>query len=136
MKLVKIEESPSNHEPFVKIPLIMFSGGLDSSYLLETMLRKGNVDTLYVSGAQGSGKIEKELEARRTIIRILEKETGNQVLIDHHISLPDLCGGLNWIVESAFLQPLIWLTGAIHRTEEDRHSELMVAYVSGDQILS
>lgn len=119
-----------------KIPLILFSGGLDSSYLLETMLREGNVETLYVAGAQAPDKIEKEIEARRNIIRILEKETGNQVLRDHRINLPNVLGGEQSVVEHTFLQPLIWLTGAIHVTDGYRHSELLVAYVSGDQILS
>lgn len=119
-----------------KVPLILFSGGLDSTYLLELKLREGDVETMYVSGAQSPDKIQKELAARKAIIAVLEKETGHQVRKDYSISLPDVMGGRNYVPDHTFLQPMMWLTGALHVTNADRHSELLIAYVTGDGILS
>jgi 7-cyano-7-deazaguanine synthase in queuosine biosynthesis len=113
-----------------RVPLILFSGGLDSSYLLETMLEKSDVDTLYVSGDQHPVKIERELIAREKIIEILEKRTGNRVRIDHKATIPHFGG----MTASTFVQPMMWLNGALLVSDHYRHTELLVGYVCGDQI--
>lgn len=118
-----------------RVPLILFSGGLDSSYLLETMLRRGNVETMYVIGSQGQEKIDKERSVRKKIIRILEAKTGNKVLRDTEFEMKNMFGGYNYIPENKFSQPAMWLNGALHIANSG-HAELLIAYVMGDQICS
>jgi len=115
-----------------KVPLMLFSGGLDSTYMLQTYLEKGDVEVLYVKGSQGPDKIAKELAARRKIIKALEKKTGNHVLRDHKVELGHLFGGD--MPDRGFLQAPMWIIGALQVSDHTRHSELAIGYVAGDQI--
>jgi 7-cyano-7-deazaguanine synthase in queuosine biosynthesis len=117
-----------------RVPLILFSGGLDSSFALQEKLKEGDVETLYVSGAQHPWKIKKERETRERIVRRLQHRTGNKVRQDHHIQLDNtLFGGM---ADHAFCQPAMWIMGALQVSDIRVHSELIIAYVSGDQISS
>lgn len=123
-----------------KVPLILFSGGLDSTYLLQEQLEKGDVEVLYVEGRQSPAKVKAELRARENIIRVLEDITGNKVIAQHEIkSIPEYTvqgygrrdpNDMDW----KFQQPYQWLLGALHAADGRRHSALMIAYVTGDQI--
>lgn len=67
----------------MKVPLLLFSGGLDSTYLVSYMLAEnGPVDILYVNGGQAPEKMRLELEARQRNIqfwsaRLLQVELRN-----------------------------------------------------------
>lgn len=112
-------------------PLLLFSGGQDSTYMLQDQLLKGNVYTLYVTGGQHPDKVVKEKEARKKIIRRLEMRTGNRVLEDYQIDVGTHFGSMH---DSAFKQPIMWLNGALMVSNAQIHSELMIAYVAGDQV--
>lgn len=116
-----------------KVPLILFSGGMDSSYLLHMALVEGDVEVLYISGAQSQDKIRMEKIARRKIIDYLEKLTGNNVRKEHSFSTGEFAGGNeNW----AFRQAPMWLFGALNVVDSNKHSVLNIGYVAGDQIAS
>jgi len=117
-----------------KVPLLLFSGGLDSSYMLQTYLEKGDVETLYVKGAQHPDKVTLELRARTRIIAELEKKTGNRVLKDRVVNLHDLFEGD--MPDRAFVQPITWITGALQVSNGEKHAHLAIGYVSGDQVSS
>lgn len=124
-----------------KIPLILFSGGLDSTYLLQQELEKGPVEVLYVEGRQSPIKVLAEKRARAKIIRALENITGNDVVGDHCVKMIPEVQMSGYGVGSRdfdwkFEQPYQWLMGAIHIADGRRHSALMIAYVAGDQISS
>lgn len=117
-----------------RVPLILFSGGLDSSYLLQTKLREGNVEVLYVRGSIDPRKMEIEEARRRKIINILEKETGNKVRREHRIDLGYMPFGC--MNDRSFTQPTMWMMGALMASDVRKHTELLIGYVSGDQIMS
>lgn len=115
-----------------KVPLLSFSGGLDSTFLLQGLLEKGDVETLYVTGAQCGIKVEKEKEVRKKIIKKLEELTGNKVRKDHHVVVKDLFTGD--MPDHAFLQPALWINGALQVSNADVHEYLAIGYVAGDQV--
>lgn len=116
------------------VPLLLFSGGLDSTYLLERLLSQGNVETVYVKSSQGDEKIKKELDARDKIMQTLQANSKYHILADHIVDAGERGqkSGGSW----KFKQPHIWLFGALEISDARRHSELNIAYVSGDQIMS
>ncbi len=119
----------------MKVPLILFSGGLDSTLMLQQLLELGDVETLYVRGAQGENKIKKELAARQKIIHKLERITGNRVRNDHVVTISNelFHGGMP---DVAWTQPTAWIMAALQVSDGQRHSHLCIGYVSGDCILS
>lgn len=116
-----------------RVPLILFSGGLDSSFLLQEELKKGDVEVLYVTGVLHQDKVKMEEERRAKIIDILEETTGNRVRKRHRIDLGIMPFGN--MEDSSFTQPPMWLMGALMVSDSRRHSKLLIAYVSGDQIM-
>lgn len=116
-----------------KLPLILFSGGLDSSYLLQEKLKEGNVEILYVRSALNEIKMEEEIKRRENIIKILEEKTGNKVRDRHLVDLGSAPFGE--IADQKFTQPAMWLNGALIASDSRKHSELCVGYVNGDSIM-
>jgi 7-cyano-7-deazaguanine synthase in queuosine biosynthesis len=114
-----------------KVPLILFSGGLDSSHMLEEMLAVGDVETLYVIGGQAPDKVIQERVARNAIMYHLEKRTGNKVLKDHEVRTNQM---FVHMADHMFQQPAMWITGALQVSDANKHSELLIGYVAGDQI--
>lgn len=119
----------------MKVPLLLFSGGMDSTFMLHQALVNGDVETLYVQAGQCSNKALQELKARKRIIAKLERLTGNRVLRDHIVKLDfDMYTSF---ADYSWTQPLMWITGALKVTDgEERHTHLEIGYVSGDSILS
>lgn len=115
-----------------KIPLVLFSGGLDSSFLLHKLLQDGDVDVLYVKGVLHDTKMEVEQVRRDEIISIAEKQTGNKVRNRYLVNLGEMpFGGMAC---HSFTQPSMWLMGALMISDSAIHSSLNVGYVMGDQI--
>lgn len=116
-----------------RVPLILFSGGLDSTYLLQKKLQQGDVEVLYVRGVLHEKKMEMEQERREKIIEFLEKETGNKVRKKHMIDLGPMPFGN--MEDQAFTQPPMWMLGALMVSDVRKHTELLIGYVSGDQVM-
>ena len=132
-----------------KIPLILFSGGLDSTALLLDSLQDSDVDTLYVSSAQGEAKVAKELEARNAIFEVLRNDPSNKkykVQKDYQFTLTqsatirepmystvDREAHQDEQVGRRFRQVQLWLFAALQIVDPTRHSEVRMAYVVGDQ---
>jgi hypothetical protein len=116
-----------------KVPLILFSGGLDSSFLLQEELKKGDVDVLYVKGVLHEKKMKEEEDRRDAIIEILQKSTGNKVRKQRRIDLGIMPFGN--MEDQTFTQPPMWMMGALMVSDIRQHSELLIGYISGDQIM-
>lgn len=124
-----MEEVASN-----KIPLVLLSGGLDSTFAFYREMVKGNCDVLYVDTNVMQKKRKAERLARENIVNIVEKLTGNRVLERHFVDVTDT---YKYGIEAkAFEQPIMWLTGAMVKVKPSRHSKVVISYVVGDQILS
>jgi hypothetical protein len=116
-----------------RVPLILFSGGLDSTYLLQKKMEEGDVEVLYVKGVLHDRKMKMEEERREKIIEFLEKKTGNKVRRQHRIDLGIMPFGN--MEDQAFTQPPMWIMGALMVSDFNRHTQLLIGYVSGDQIM-
>jgi 7-cyano-7-deazaguanine synthase in queuosine biosynthesis len=117
-----------------KVPLVLLSGGLDSTYALYLEMVKGDCDVLYVETNVADHKLKAEKLVRENLISIIEKLTGNHVLQKHTVNVKETYQ--YGIVDSAFQQPIMWLTGAMVKVCPRRHNKVVIAYVAGDQILA
>jgi 7-cyano-7-deazaguanine synthase in queuosine biosynthesis len=122
-----------------KRPLVLFSGGLDSTFnmLLHT-LEGESVDYVYIDGGQGKSKVESE---QATIDRILtalheharrkEKDVWHR-FGGHPLSKVNFCN----TPSAGWRQPIPWLVSALEVVDPEKHSAVEVSYVQGDEIIS
>lgn len=113
-----------------KRPLMLWSGGLDSTWMLWQALQKGDVDFVTVDGGQCRNKQRSERHARSRAMRWMHartkyraREIESQVKL-HLAEMP----ALTWS------QPVPWLIGALSVIDPKRHSSLEVGYVMGDEV--
>jgi 7-cyano-7-deazaguanine synthase in queuosine biosynthesis len=114
-----------------KRPLLLFSGGLDSTCMLGQQLEYGDVDTLYVRGPQGRQKAAAELRARKHIFEWFAKNSEHQVRTDYVVDLEKF--GLP--IGYRYGQALAWFTAAMNTCDSLEHSKVMIGYGQGDQII-
>lgn len=129
------ENAPEGLPPSAKlVPLILFSGGLDSTYLLYQQLKKSDVEILYVAANQHERKITAEINQRRKIINWLSANAGEHQLyrIRREMRVDMQIKELG--LDTAYHQIMPWFHAAIERSTGQRHSEVQMAYVMGDQI--
>lgn len=127
-----------------KHPLLVFSGGMDSSYMLWQHLEQGDVYTCYIKATQAPNKIPAELAARKKIIEFFENKTGNKVISDTVVDLGNCFEATeqsyasthrwnNNIPDHAFSQALVWPFGLQFAADGNKHSKVCLGYVMGDQ---
>lgn len=123
----------------MKIPLILFSGGLDSTFMADEFFRvsKMNVDTLTVLLKNNDSKNAAETAAREKIYKYWEtnyqtKKGGFGVFVlNKHVHVDEVPSHA-----TGFKQMLPWLVAAFSFSCPERHSEVCIGYVSGDQASS
>lgn len=114
----------------MKVPLVLFSGGMDSTYLVSYMLATdGPVDILYVNGGQAREKMRLELEARDRLIEFMNREYPNKIQRQYEILQPIY---LHDGQSKKWNQPNAWMHGAYRVLDAKRHSCVRVAYVDSD----
>lgn len=132
-----------------KKPLLVFSGGMDSSYMLWKELEKGDVYTCYVDCAQSRDKVPLELAARKKIIAFFEELTGNKVISDTVVTIGGAFGikmktsyhtgsvtqDNNIPPDRTWSQAHQWMFGALYASDgTTKHSALMIGNIMGDSI--
>lgn len=110
-------------------PLVLFSGGLDSTYLVSHLLQYGPVDILYVNGGQCKNKIAAEIKARDKLIAKLNQFYPHKIQAEYEILEPLYRHSPQ---SKAYTQPNAWIQGAYRILDKNRHSSLQIAYVSDD----
>ena len=123
-----------------KRPLILFSGGLDSTYLLWDRLKnhKQDVDILYVDGGQSVVKRHAEMEARKKIIEKLTGPTSCSIVQQYVVeristkTTADLVMCMKGIQRP---QQTAWFLAALATVNPFIHSSVEIAYVLGDDNL-
>lgn len=113
------------------VPLVLFSGGLDSTYLLSQLLMETEVEVLYVRGPQGHDKERMEDLARSNILDWMAEHRPYRVREINSFRLPI---GMVTNDDVAFQQVLPWLYAALCTVNGKRHSKVVISYVLGDQI--
>lgn len=114
-----------------KRPLVLFSGGVDSTFLLYShMVAFRSVDVLYVDGGQGPVKIRCEKKARQEILTWLRENASAW----HVLERPDPLSKVNFCnMPSATWRQLVpWIIGAIEATDPEKHSSVEVGYLCTD----
>lgn len=112
-----------------KIPLLLFTGGLDSTYMLYRALQEGPVDTLYIPGVVGEDKEEAELQARNKILAWLKKHAPHPVR--QQITAQPFPIYNNELLTLS--QPVAWIFATLKTVDPRIHSEVQLGYLITDQ---
>ena len=111
-----------------KRPLILWSGGLDSTYLVWSNLVKRDVDVMYVSLANNNSKVDRELSARTALKKLFEGYQ-HKIINDFHIEVPPINGNLKGFI---LTQPYLWVQAYITTFDPDIHSHAELGYIKSD----
>ncbi len=121
-----------------KRPLILFSGGLDSTFLLFDRLKHhGNVDVLYADGGQHIVKIHAEKLAREKIITALEKHTPHRVINRYEVGKIGHAeaDGVLKLPSIHRPQQTSWFLAALFTINPEIHTGVEIGNVLGDDNL-
>jgi len=127
-----------------KVPLILLSGGLDSTYCLLHLLKESDVDVVYIAASQGPHKINAELQAIEDILEMVRTispiSPEHKVRNIYHVRTESETWKNVFQVDThtgqKFKQPQLWIQGVLMVARPDLHSQVVISYVTGDQMLS
>jgi 7-cyano-7-deazaguanine synthase in queuosine biosynthesis len=92
-----------------KIPLVVWSGGLDSTYnLVNHISNNQQVDTVYIKLLNNEKKTEKELAAREEIKKLLKLPNSDlaPIRFDYELEVPRF--GVELYNEFSSIQAFFW----------------------------
>lgn len=133
-----------------KVPLLLFSGGLDSTYYLWCLLNVTNVDIVYHTSDKNLGdlKMKAEAAAREAVIEYLSKTSPFKI---RNISVVDHSTGMSvakntnfgqtvFVLGEAynkisFSQVLFHLMAGLYAFDPAKNDSFHIGYVSGDCVL-
>lgn len=124
-----------------KRPLILLSGGVDSTYLAQLAVsERHGFDRLYIKGGQGVNKIAAENEAVEAIVARLDITLAD--CIDSELRSCRVCEPVfsfdnfnhHYFPHQGFFQAYSWFFGAMSAANGSRHSSVQIGYLAGDQI--
>ena len=112
-----------------KVPLILWSGGLDSTYLLWDRLSNGYiVDVLYVALSNNDSNNKREEKARNKLRKILDKaDYSAKIRMEKYHYIPEIKNNTLQLP-----QPLLWNEGMVLNYNKDIHTCVEIGYVKGD----
>ncbi len=127
------------------VPLILFSGGLDSTYLLlDAVLHFRRVDVLKVSLVGQDAKSIREKQACDEILRMLDEDRIAKEKDDpehphgyvRRTYNPFAPGTMQTMSHRILLQPVIWMWAAMSSIDiRLEHKEVWIGYVKGDDMI-
>jgi hypothetical protein len=126
-KRKKKNEVPPPFIPYAN-PLLLFSGGMDSTYMLWKALETGPVHTLYAFGGQSVIKEHAEKKARDRIMNYMAKHRPFPILSDDEIKIR----GVVQCPTDAWEQPYSWFMAALQSIHPTRMSEVQIGTVLND----
>lgn len=113
-----------------RIPLVLFTGGMDSTLMLQMALHKGNCDTLYVETGQYPNAREREVKAQVHILEAL-KGAPYHVLRQHTVIAPVIhCSKNDHMAHATRL-----LMAALTVVDPHRHCSVMLGGTRMDTIV-
>lgn len=120
----------------LKGPLILFSGGLDSTYLVYETLKTSNVHLVYVVGNVYTEKMKLELEAREKIKKWFTDNPHSEFKIVSDTVLHFEVGDHSQMFNGTRLpQPAMWLFPALYYYKAGMHTSVQIGYVKDDNAL-
>jgi len=119
-----------------RVPLLLFSGGLDSTAILQQSLEVSDVDVLYVIGRQCPTKAIKEQKTVSKIINYFNKLSNKfKVRNTYIIDLKNLRivaeAHKNGVV-TKYIQAIDWIFAALDVINPNLHSALYMGYCQQD----
>lgn len=118
-----------------KIPLIFFSGGLDSTAMLWMALMDSDVDIVYADGSQGRMKMHAEKLAQAKILDYMETHAEHKVRKQYTIDAIGPRNDNNRLMGAVKLrgpQQPAWFIAAWYLVDPTRHSKVCMGVVRGD----
>lgn len=118
----------------MKRVIVLWSGGLDSTYLVYSNLLSGNhVTALYIEISNNKEKTIREKKAIETISSILKEKISTQISLMYPITISVECNTDNIVLGQAY----IWASIApIYTSNIDDIDEIQIAYVMNDDAIS
>lgn len=113
-----------------KRPLIIWSGGVDSTALVINYI-SNNIpfDTAYVKLPNNAKTQERELKARKKILKNLSKlYHSNSHCQDHVVEFVGTLRGADTQLE----QPFVWATSLVFNLNLSNYSKIVFGYIKGD----
>lgn len=112
--------------------MILFSGGLDSTYLMWKNLKRGNiVQPVYFEVTNNYDKVIIEKQQIKLIINELNKEFDKNIRMEY----PTIFGVNTWDHNVSFSQPLIWSLSMAFAVKRNTN-EIQMGYIVGDDALT
>ena len=113
--------------------MVLFSGGLDSTYLIWKNLKKGNiVKPVYIEIKNNKNKSIVEIQQAKLLVEEFKKEFSDQIE-EFKIVSEFRVNSFRSIV--TFSQPLIWVLSVLFGIEK-HYDEINIGYVIGDCAIS
>lgn len=116
-----------------KRPLILWSGGLDSSWLVYQELLKGDVDYISINAGQDGNKRRAEFRAREAMKAWFATQKLGSL---RELSYPEFELNMTATKHLTWSQTIPWLVAAVQVVDVERHSKVMMGYVLGDEVIS
>lgn len=114
-----------------KRPLTLFSGGVDSTYILyQHMISFRSVDVMYIDGGQGPAKVACEKKARQEILEWLRSNSTAWNVCERDDPLSKV--NFSRMSSATWRQLVPWMIGALEIVDPDKHSCVEVGYLCGD----
>lgn len=114
--------------PADKLPLILWSGGLDSTHLVWNQISNGrSVDVAYVLLRNNEAKVARETKARNKIKKYLGAYDAS-IRNDYTVDIPTIHPS----DDVHMVQALAWVYAAQLLYNPDKHTHIEMGYIRGD----
>jgi 7-cyano-7-deazaguanine synthase in queuosine biosynthesis len=121
-----IDELPE--AKIIKHPLVLWSGGFDSTCLVIEKLQEGDIDVMYVR-LENNERMQRREKKAIGKLKILIKDANLKGSVINEFSF-----GYEYIdiTKGMFALPGLWLQAAVYLVNPQVHSEINIGYVKGD----
>jgi len=118
----------TTEETVEKRPLVLWSGGFDSTALVISLLHDGDIDVLYVSLDNNSAPQKYEKKAIKKLKRIIVNAKLKGSIINEHA----FGYGYIDVRDNMYSQPALWVHAAAFVADSEIHSTVEIAYIKHD----
>lgn len=124
-----------------RVPLVLWSGGVDSTTLVFHHLKAGRrFDTVSIDGGQHHLKVMREAIARMALWRAFQNADMDETIArtSRELASPEFKADsypiFNTVGMGGFQQILPWIMGVMRHFDPSKHSHVEMAYVLGDDM--